>query len=63
MDVETLNAVLEETIRLRVQFGTQDVEQETDFTMGKVVALDHVIEMIRDTIAYEDFSYGTDEAA
>jgi len=54
MDVETLNAVLEETIRLRVQFGTQDVEQETDFTMGKVVALDHMIAVLRDSIAHED---------
>jgi hypothetical protein len=32
----------------------QDVEQETDFTMGKVVALDHMIEVLRDSIAHED---------
>jgi hypothetical protein len=54
MDILTLNAVLEEAIRLRVQFGQQDVEQETDFTMGKVVALDHMIEVLRDSIAHED---------
>ena len=54
MDIHTLTAVLEEAIRLRVQFGMQDVEQETDFTMGKVVALDHMISVLRDSIDHED---------
>jgi len=54
MDIVTLNAVLEEAIRMRVQFGQQDLEQETDFTMGKVVALDHMISVLRDSIAHED---------
>jgi len=32
----------------------EDLEQETDFAMGKVVGLDHMIQALRDSIEHED---------
>lgn len=54
MDIHTLTAVLEEAIRMRVRFHMEDLEQETDFAMGKVVGLDHMIQALRDSIDHED---------
>jgi len=54
IDILTLNAVLEEAIRMRVRFHMEDLEQETDFAMGKVVGLDHMIQALRDSIEHED---------
>ena len=54
MDILTLQAVLDEAIRMRTGFFMNDLKVESDFTMGKVVAMDHFIEALRDTIEYED---------
>lgn len=54
MDIHTLTAVLEEALRMRVRYSQEDLEKESDFTMGKVVALDHMIAALRDTIDHED---------
>lgn len=54
MDILTLQAVLDEAVRMRTGFHMSDLKVESDFTMGKVVALDQFIEVLRDTIEYED---------
>ena len=54
MDILTLQAVLDEAVRMRTGFYKADLETESDFTMGKVVALDQFIKALRDSIEYED---------
>ena len=51
---EVLQSVLEDAIRMRTSFSMNDLKTASDFTMGKVVAMDHFIEALRDTIEYED---------
>ena len=54
MDILTLQAVLDEAIRMRTSFSMNDLKTASDFTMGKVVAMDQFIEALRDTLEYED---------
>ena len=54
MDILTLQAVLDEAVRMRTGFYMNDAVDESDFTMGKVVGMDQFIEALRDTIEYED---------
>jgi hypothetical protein len=50
MDKATLMQVLEMVTSLRTEMYLDDLREETDYTMGKVVALDQVIESIRDAM-------------
>ena len=44
MDTQTLNAVLNELRSQLYYYERADIEQETDFTMGRVVAMQQSIE-------------------
>lgn len=54
MDITTLQATLDEVVLMRTRMYMNDLSAQSDFTMGKVVAMDHVIQMLRDTIEHED---------
>ena len=62
MDILTLQAVLDEAIRMRTSFSMNDLKTCSDFTMGKVVGMDQFIEALRDTIEYEDAQRAEDAA-
>lgn len=62
MDILTLQAVLEEAIRMRTGFYMDDQVDASDFRLGKVVAMDHFIEALRDSIEHEDAQRAEDAA-
>lgn len=53
MDIQTLQAVLNEMNLVRTRFQMSDIDEESDFSMGKLVAMDHVLTILRDSIEYE----------
>ena len=50
MDKATLIIILEDVCRMQKTYWREDIEQQTDYTMGKTIAADQIIEMIKDTI-------------
>lgn len=53
MDIQTLQAVMNEMNLVRTRFQMSDIDEESDFSMGKLVAMDHVLTILRDSIEYE----------
>jgi len=50
MDKATLIIILEDVCKMQKTYWREDIEQQTDYTMGKTIAADQIIEMIKDTI-------------
>jgi len=50
MDKATLIIILEDACKMQKTYWREDIEQQTDYTMGKTIAADQIIEMIKDTI-------------
>jgi hypothetical protein len=50
MDKATLIIILDDVCRMQKTYWREDIEQQTDYTMGKTIAASQIIEMLRDTI-------------
>jgi len=50
IDKNTLLAVLEDVSKKRTAYQREDLEENTDYTMGKLIAADQIIELLQDTI-------------
>jgi hypothetical protein len=50
MNAETLNAVISELRSQLYYYQKSDIENETDFTMGRVVAMQEAIESLNEML-------------
>lgn len=50
MHKETLIAILEEVSKKRTAYQREDLAEQTDYTMGKLIAADQMVELLQDTI-------------
>lgn len=50
MNKETLIAILEEVSKMRTAYQREDIEEQTDYTMGKLIAADQIVELLQDTL-------------
>ena len=50
MDKATLLVILMDVCQMREAYQKEDISQQTDYTMGKQIAADQIIEMLKDTI-------------
>lgn len=50
MDKATLIIILDDICRMQKTYWREDIAQQTDYTMGKTIAADQIIEMLKDTI-------------
>jgi len=50
MDKATLIIILDEVCKMQAVYQREDIAQQTDYTMGKKIASDQIVEMLRDTI-------------
>jgi hypothetical protein len=50
MDKATLILILMDVCEMREAYQKEDISQQTDYTMGKQIAADQIIEMLKDTI-------------
>ena len=50
MNKKTLLAVLEEVSKMRTAYQREDIEEQTDYTMGKLIAADQIVELLQDTL-------------
>ena len=50
MHKETLIAILEEVSKKRTAYQREDLAEQTDYTMGKLIAADQMVELLQDTL-------------
>ena len=50
MDKATLIMILDDVCKMQTVYQREDIAQQTDYTMGKKIAADQIVEMLRDTI-------------
>jgi hypothetical protein len=50
MDKTTLIAILMVVRQMQKIYQQEDISQQTDYTMGKQMAADQIVEMLQDTI-------------
>ena len=50
MDKATLIAILTDVCQMQKVYQQEDIAQQTDYTMGKQIAADQIVEMLQDTI-------------
>lgn len=50
MNKKTLLAILEEVSKKRTAYQRADLAEQTDFTMGKLIAADQIVELLQDTL-------------
>jgi hypothetical protein len=50
MDKTTLIAILMVVRQMQKVYQQEDIAQQTDYTMGKQIAADQIVEMLQDTI-------------
>jgi len=50
MNKKTLLAILEEVSKKRTAYQREDIAEQTDYTMGKLIAADQMVELLQDTL-------------